>query len=156
MEQSSQKNGVGNIIIAVAVIIIFILGMIFLFKSPSDSSDSVDSSTISAGSLQTVDVSQFAGELDDPDTVILDVRTPQEYSSGRIKGSQNIDFYATDFTERLAELDKSKNYKVYCNSGNRSRTAMGIMQDLGFENVSELAGGIQAWVGAGLETCVEC
>ena len=47
---------------------------------------------------------------DDPNFVILDVRTPQEFQSGHIQGAINIDFYAPDFPQQLDKLDKSKVY----------------------------------------------
>ncbi|MCK6599511.1 MAG: rhodanese-like domain-containing protein, partial [Bdellovibrionaceae bacterium] len=62
------------------------------------------------------------------DSVILDVRTPDEYLSGHIKGAINIDFYASDFQNQLGKLDKEKDYKVYCRSGNRSSKAVNMMK----------------------------
>ena len=84
------------------------------------------------------------------DFVILDIRTPDEFNSGRIAGSVNIDFYESNFASELAKLDKDKTYFVYCNSGNRSGSAMGTMRDLGFVDVYDLDGGIQAWYNSGL------
>ncbi|HSR45191.1 MAG TPA: rhodanese-like domain-containing protein [Acidimicrobiia bacterium] len=83
------------------------------------------------------------------DFVILDIRTPEEFNSGRIAGSVNIDFYQANFSSELDNLDKDKTYFVYCNSGNRSGSAMGTMRDLGFVDVYDLAGGIQAWYNSG-------
>lgn len=83
------------------------------------------------------------------DFVILDIRTPEEFNSGRIAGSVNIDFYEANFADELDKLDKNKTYFVYCNSGNRSGTAMGTMKDLGFTDVYDLDGGIQAWYSSG-------
>ena len=61
---------------------------------------------------------------------ILDIRTPEEYAAGKIEGSTNIDFYATDFREQLDALDKDTHYLVYCNSGNRSGQSLSDFQDL--------------------------
>ena len=85
-----------------------------------------------------------------PEVVLLDVRTPQEFTENRLAGSVNIDFYATDFSAQLDELDKETAYVVYCRSGNRSENAVRIMRDLGFTEVWEVAGGIVAWNEAGL------
>lgn len=82
---------------------------------------------------------------------VLDVRTPDEFASGRIADSTNIDFYASDFEELLRDLDRNTPYFVYCNSGNRSATTIDTMKELGFTEVYELAGGIQSWSVAGLE-----
>lgn len=105
--------------------------------------------------FETVSASEFNSSLDE-DSVILDIRTPEEYALGRIEGSKNIDFYSPDFSSKLDELDKDAEYKIYCNSGNRSKSAMGIMKSLGFTNVVELDGGIQDWAAFGLDTCINC
>jgi len=85
------------------------------------------------------------------DFVILDIRTPDEFNSGRIAGSVNLDFYESDFASELDKLDKDMTYFVYCNSGNRSGSAMGTMRDLGFTDVYDLDGGIQAWYSSGFD-----
>lgn len=84
----------------------------------------------------------------DANAVILDVRTEQEYNDGSIANSINIDIYeGQGFITKLEELDKSKNYYVYCRSGARSAKACETMQDLGFENAYNLLGGILEWNG---------
>ncbi len=85
----------------------------------------------------------------DANFVILDIRTPQEFVAGHIQGAVNVDFYAPDFKQQLDQLPKDKIYFVYCNSGNRSGQAMPMFRELGFGQVYELRGGIQAWYQAG-------
>ncbi len=85
---------------------------------------------------------------DDANAVILDVRTEDEFSEGVIPGAFNIDIYkGQGFIYALEELDKSKNYYVYCRSGGRSGQACSIMSQLGFENTYNLLGGIMNWEG---------
>jgi len=84
--------------------------------------------------------------------VVLDIRTPQEFTGGHIAGAVNLDFYEPDFAASLDELAKDLPYFVYCNSGNRSATAIETMKDLGFAEVYELDGGIVSWAEAGLPT----
>ena len=86
----------------------------------------------------------------DPNFVILDVRTPEEFQAGHIQGAININLYAPDFQQQLAQLDRDKTYFVYCRTGHRSRQAVQIMQKMGFRNIYELQGGIVNWVQAGL------
>ena len=86
----------------------------------------------------------------DPDVIVLDIRTPEEYREGVIEGAVNIDFYAPDFADQLAALDPSAEYVVYCRSGNRSGEAMSTFADLEFQQVSEIDGGIVNWYGSGL------
>lgn len=63
--------------------------------------------------------------------VILDVRTPEEYRSGHVKGAQNLDFYA-DFEKAVQNLPKDKTYFLHCASGRRSGMATEIMRKHGF------------------------
>jgi rhodanese-related sulfurtransferase len=77
-------------------------------------------------------------------SVLLDVRTPAEYSGGSIPGSKNLDFNSSQFRSGLEKLDKSKTYFVFCRSGGRSAGACTLMAEKGFK-VCNLAGGIGAW-----------
>ncbi len=84
----------------------------------------------------------------DTNAVILDVRTPDECNDGVIPGAINIDIYkGQGFIYAVEELDKSKNYFVYCRSGARSAQACQIMNQLGFENTFNLEGGFMQWKG---------
>jgi len=84
----------------------------------------------------------------DGNAVILDVRTEDECNEGMIPGAINIDIYkGQEFINLIEELDKSKNYYVYCRSGARSGQACSIMNQLGFENTHNLLGGIMEWNG---------
>ena len=74
--------------------------------------------------------------------VILDIRTPSEFQSENIEGAINIDFYALDFRERIAELKKDKTYLIYCRTGSRTKVAMEIMRQLQFTDVYEVDEGI--------------
>ena len=84
----------------------------------------------------------------DANAVILDVRTEDEFAEGMIPGAINIDIYkGQGFIYSIEELDKSKNYYLYCRSGGRSGQACSIMSQLGFENTYNLLGGIMNWEG---------
>ena len=88
----------------------------------------------------------------DDNAFILDVRTPEEVEEGYILNAIHIDIYlGQDFLTELEKLDKSKNYYVYCRSGNRSGQACAIMNSLGFENTYNLEGGFMNWEGETVE-----
>jgi len=84
------------------------------------------------------------------DIVLVDVRTPEEFASGFITGAVNIDFKSPDFDHKLDSLDKSQTYMLYCASGARSSKAAALMRAKGFDAVSTLEGGLNAWAEAGL------
>ncbi len=81
---------------------------------------------------------------------ILDVRTPEEYASGYIKGAQNVDIASPEFEKNLAKLDPSKTYLVHCAAGGRSTRSLGILNKLGFKSIIHLDGGLNGWKKAGL------
>lgn len=93
----------------------------------------------------------------DPDFIVLDVRTPEEFAQGHLleKTPMNLNFYAPDFRERLTRLDREKTYLVYCRTGHRSGEAVNFMKELGFRRVYDLQGGIVAWQSAGLPIKIE-
>ncbi len=74
--------------------------------------------------------------------VLLDVRTPSEFSSGHIDKAVNIDIEDPSFASEIKKLDTSKTYFVYCRSGNRSGQAISIMKSNGIKNIYELNGGL--------------
>ena len=69
-------------------------------------------------------VEEFAAVVDEPGTVVLDVRTPQEYAEGHLEGAQNYDVSAPDFAQSLTGLDPTASYAVYCRTGVRSAAAL--------------------------------
>lgn len=69
---------------------------------------------------------------------LIDVRTPEEFSEGYVKGAVNIDVANPDFEYLISSLDKQAAYSVYCRSGNRSAVAVDIMRNAGFTNVVDL------------------
>ncbi len=104
----------------------------------------------STATLETVSPDAAAAVIaEESNEIILDIRTPDEFNAGIIEGAINIDYYEASFADDLDALDKDAHYVVYCNSGNRSGDAMGTFKDLGFTNITEIDGGIQAWYSAG-------
>lgn len=84
----------------------------------------------------------------DENAVVIDVRTEDEWNEGIIPGAiLNDIFKGQGFIYRLEELDKSKNYFVYCKAGGRSAQACNIMNQMGFENTYNLLGGFMNWDG---------
>jgi rhodanese-related sulfurtransferase len=83
---------------------------------------------------------------ENPDAILLDVRTVAEFQSEKIHNAINIDIMKSDFLEKIGELDKTKTYFVYCRSGARSGQACGHMSGEGL-TAFNLAGGILNWRG---------
>ncbi len=73
-------------------------------------------------------------------SVIIDVRTPEEFASGHVEGAVNINLESAEFTDLIGQLDPAGTYFVYCRSGNRSTQAAEYMASVGFTNVTNLGG----------------
>ena len=94
---------------------------------------------------QSTWISQFQS---DENAVILDVRTPEEFETSRIPNSKNIDFYnPQNFMLEIEKLDRDNSYYVYCRTGVRSANSCQLMNELGFDKVYNLLGGIVEWKG---------
>lgn len=87
---------------------------------------------------------------DNPNFVVLDVRTPEEYDEGHIEGAINIDYYHPGFQSEVKKLDRSKTYLLYCRTGNRSGSAFRLFEDLRFQDVYHMEGGTSRWKREGL------
>ncbi len=92
------------------------------------------------------------GNKDNPNFVILDVRTPEEFLGEHIENAVNLDYYSDTFRNDLNKLDKNKTYLIYCRSGSRSENALNIMKELDFREVYNMSGGIIKWNSEGLPT----
>jgi len=87
-----------------------------------------------------------------PDFVIIDVRTPAEFAGEHIENATNINFYSETFQDMLNNLDKNRTYLVYCAVGGRSGNALDIMAELNFKEAYNILGGINQWKSEGLPT----
>lgn len=106
------------------------------------------SSDGTAGQVRQVDAAE-ARSLIDGGAAVIDVRTPEEFATGHLRGATNIDVQAADFHERLGDLDKDASYVLYCRSGGRAGAAADMMTDMGFTDVVN-AGGYDTLAAAGL------
>ncbi len=88
---------------------------------------------------------EFQTAIEKEGGIILDVRTPQEVSSGAIENASTIDFYDQDFERKISKIQKEKTVYVYCKSGGRSSQAAKLLLKSGQAKVVNLSGGIMAW-----------
>jgi phage shock protein E len=83
--------------------------------------------------------------------LILDVRTPQEYESGHLKGAVNIPIQDPSLKEKLESYDKGRPVLVYCKAGIRSRQVINYMESIGYQQIHHMTLGINDWNIAGYE-----
>src|SRR5205823_10225039 len=105
------------------------------------------------GALETVpqvDVAAVEALAGANGAQIVDVRSPEEWSRGHLPGAIHVPLAA--LPDRLGELDRSSPIVLHCKGGGRSSIATSYLQAHGMSNVSNLVGGYEAWVAAGLTT----
>lgn len=96
--------------------------------------------------ITTVDKNQFKQLLLDTTYILLDVRTPEEFNEGHLKGAKNIDVEADSFEQLINKINPDQPVLIYCRTGKRSMTAAGIMEKNNFVKIINLKGGYEAWV----------
>ena len=89
--------------------------------------------------------SLISANQSNPDFVILDVRRPSEYIPVHLTAAINRNYYDSDFELQLDSLSRHKKYLIHCASGSRSGKTHDIMFDMGFYEVYNMVGGINAW-----------
>lgn len=94
-------------------------------------------------SARVVNISrdEFLALKDQPNTVVLDVRTKMEWNMGHVDGATLIDINSPTFEAEIKKLDPSKTYLVYCRSGRRSALAANILIKNGFTDVKNVKTG---------------
>ena len=99
-------------------------------------------SIFSQQQILDIDYKKMSEILDRESTVLIDVRTADEFNSFRIKNSINIDYYSKVFLDSISLFKDKKNIILYCRSGRRSYYAAKLLQQKGFNNIYNLEGGV--------------
>lgn len=82
---------------------------------------------------------------ENPEVLLLDVRTPEEFEQSHLPGARNIDFLSDDFLQVVGDLPKDQPVYLYCRSGNRSAKAASLINNMGFPNTYDMEGGYLEW-----------
>ncbi|MFC7234604.1 rhodanese-like domain-containing protein [Halosegnis marinus] len=109
--------------------------------------------------VETLDLDAFAAAVEDPDTVVLDVRDVRErWIEGAVPGDEHaprgmVEFWADPETEYYHDFfHPEKRYVCYCNEGGRSALVAKRLREMGYPDVAHLEGGFTAWKADGRET----
>ena len=126
---------------------ISILFMLIITMASCERKGSLENDKQSEKAVVELPPDEFSSKLSSTtNAVLIDVRKPEEVAEGKIDGAVNIDYTDSSFPQKIAELDKSQPYFVYCKSGKRSSDAAQQMEKLGFENIFVLEGGYAQWL----------
>jgi rhodanese-related sulfurtransferase len=118
-------------------------------EKQSKSAEIVEVASTTEASFEDISLEEAKNMISEmSDLIVVDVRTPQEISQGKIDGALEIDFLNENFSSEINKLDKNKKYLLYCRSGNRSGQALQMMKENGFIWVRNMMGGYLAWSAA--------
>lgn len=101
------------------------------------------------GGFKEIDAADYEKRRAKKNSVVLDVRSSEEFAKGHVPGAVNIDVNAPDFAQKVAQFDKSKTMLVNCHAGSRGAIASAELAKLGFKTVCNLDGGLDAWEKSG-------
>lgn len=151
-KQTKSANGKRNIM--KSLIQIISVAAVVIFASGCGGQPEVQPSEAPEGSVFRNVTAMEAKQLieENSNLVVLDVRTPEEFQNGHIKGARNINFHGPRFNEQLNALEKDQAYLLHCQSGGRSSTTVDEMKSMDFMQVYHLQGGLSSWEEAGYET----
>lgn len=119
-------------------------------SSKTESYDPGIISTQKGGNLTALEVKDLIEE--NPDVIILDVRTPEEFKSGSVENAINLNIYSPNFIDEIRALKRTEAYLLYCAVGGRSSTASELMKNEGFTSVFNSKKGFSDLKGVGITT----
>jgi len=121
-----------KIAIITILVLVGLIGVFFVFSSPSSES-AVNAANDSKLNMKNVEADMKEGSL------LVDVRTPEEFSAGYIEGAVNLPLDKIE-AGQTPQMAKDKTLYVYCRSGNRSAEAAEILKTAGFTDIIDLGG----------------
>lgn len=128
------------------VLSLSLMGVFLFFACQTNQVEKVTSSE----EIQTIisslnNVNQI--DFSNPNNVLIDVRTPEEYADGHVKGAINLNVKDDNFAKKVSELDSTKNYYIYCRSGVRAKSAEAIMLENNLKKVHTFQDGMMTYKG---------
>ncbi|MEN1937082.1 rhodanese-like domain-containing protein [Paenibacillus sp. 102] len=93
--------------------------------------------------VKSINGKELKTEMNKQNKQLIDVRTPGEFRGNHIQGFRNIPL--NELVQKASHLDKSKEVIVICQSGMRSKRATKILKKLGFQHITNVSGGMNAW-----------
>src|SRR5213079_796591 len=102
--------------------------------------------------IREISPQETAAALQRGDTLLIDVRDPDEWQERHIPGAKNFSRGTVELEIEEAAADLSTPIITHCGGGGRSALAAESLQRMGYTNVKSMAGGFKAWKAAGLPT----
>ncbi|MEM9235654.1 MAG: molybdopterin-synthase adenylyltransferase MoeB [Verrucomicrobiota bacterium] len=110
-----------------------------------DNPETRSNASCTMSDFPSITVDELASKLSEqPDTVLIDVRNPEEHAETSIPGSRLIPL--GKLADRLAEVPREGEVLVHCKLGGRSAKAVAFLQEQGISGATNVEGGIEAWL----------
>jgi len=130
-----------------------LLGSLALTACNSNATSPQNTTTVSTYTSPATQLApKKAQELLATNAVLIDVRNPDEVAEEAYNVPNKLNIPLSELEARLAEVPKDKQVVVACQRGARSQKAFDKLAKLGYHNVANLEGGMEAWKGQGLPT----
>ncbi len=101
--------------------------------------------------IQEVTVDQANEILKKAQAVFIDVREPQEYEEGVVRGALRVPRGVLELQIERVVPDREREVVIYCAGGARSALAAKSLKDMGYKNVKSMVGGFMVWEAAGYD-----
>ena len=131
---------------------IIIIPFLFAFNSRQVIDNEIDKSILTDEIIQqskvvSLNTKEWHDRLKEDPGTIIDIRTPDEWRSGYIEDADFANIFDQDFIYQVNKIQEKKNKPlyIYCRSGNRSKEAMRILSENGYNQIYELNKGILGW-----------
>ncbi|MCK5643697.1 MAG: rhodanese-like domain-containing protein [Gammaproteobacteria bacterium] len=152
LRKDGGKKGLSKWIIIMLSGLVVILTVIIVVLVQTDQRDQINNGQVDNGQIYRFMTPQDAVTLmeenqSNPNFFIIDDRPTNAFNSGHIGNATSIP-WGPDFADRVSELDRSKIYLVYCSTGCGASSQ--VMNELGFREIYDIAGGLNAWEAEGL------
>jgi rhodanese-related sulfurtransferase len=130
--------------LAAAALVLFLAGAVFILL---DNQNDAPVEAVAENSLSLEIGLEEAYQKYQAGAFVLDVRTPEEWEEFHAPNTTLIPL--NELESRLDEVPRDREIVVVCRSGNRSQAGRDILRQAGFDSVTSLAGGLNAWRDAG-------
>jgi glyoxylase-like metal-dependent hydrolase (beta-lactamase superfamily II)/rhodanese-related sulfurtransferase len=102
------------------------------------------------GTVNRISAGEFAGQLGSDSSLVIDVRRESEYAKGHVSDARSLPL--SDINNWMSQIDPDQHFFLHCAGGYRSMIAASILQSRGIRNFSEVEGGYNAIMQAGVPT----
>ncbi len=135
--------------IALFIIVFFVAGFFIETALSAEYKTAEDFVKAARAEIKEISVAEARNMMESEPLIILDVREEREFKRGHIPGAIHISRGILEFKVTEEIPDRNTAVLVYCQTGGRAALAAYTLKQMGYENVTSMAGGWDEWCNAG-------